>query len=47
MNVYKFTESRDNYQIIVAPSLTEASKLCTIDYNAVKVLYKDVIVWHE
>lgn len=44
MNVYKFSLNKNEYQIVVAPSLAAADDKCTIPYSYVKVLYEDVIV---
>ena len=44
MNVYKFFKVKDKYQIIVAKSLAEASRHCSIEYTNVRVLHENVTV---
>ena len=47
MNVYKFVNSKTEYQVIVAPSLATAETLVSVDYNQVQVLHKDVPFYKE
>lgn len=47
MNVYKFINSKTEYQVIVAPSLATAETLVSVDYNQVQVLHKNVPFYKE